>query len=61
MCEICSGTVMGDKVGSTEIYFIPGEIRGGEFTADTHTAGCVCVCVCMCVCVSSHCNHPSGA
>jgi RNA 3'-terminal phosphate cyclase (ATP) len=41
--EICRGTLMGDKVGSSEIYFIPDQIHSGDFIADVHTAGSVCL------------------
>jgi RNA 3'-terminal phosphate cyclase (ATP) len=29
------------NIGSTEIVFVPRTIRGGNYTADTKTAGCV--------------------
>lgn len=29
----------GANIGSTEIEFIPGKLRGGHYLADTQTAG----------------------
>jgi len=38
---ICSARTEGLSVGSTEIAFSPGEVRGGEFRIDIGTAGSV--------------------
>ena len=37
--DLCGGKLQGDFVGSTEIKFIPNQLRDGEFVADTKTAG----------------------
>lgn len=39
MKEICSGKVEGAAMGSTEVEFSPGQLRGGEYSADAITAG----------------------
>ncbi|KAG0435640.1 hypothetical protein HPB47_018380, partial [Ixodes persulcatus] len=39
--DICGGRLENAAIGSTEVTFYPGPIRGGEFTADTGTAGSV--------------------
>lgn len=37
--DISNASVTGLRIGSTEIEFQPYELKGGEFTADTKTAG----------------------
>lgn len=37
--DICNGHLENAFVGSTEITFFPGPIRGGDFKASTGTAG----------------------
>ncbi|XP_059425343.1 RNA 3'-terminal phosphate cyclase-like [Carassius carassius] len=39
--DMCSGSLEGATVGSTEITLGPGKIKGGNHIADTHTAGSV--------------------
>ncbi|VDP36791.1 unnamed protein product [Soboliphyme baturini] len=39
IAKLCNGTLIGGHVGSTEIKFKPGLIKGGYFVADTGTAG----------------------
>lgn len=39
--DICGGKLWGCSLQSTEIVFHPGHLLGGEFTADTETAGFV--------------------
>src|SRR3990170_4051589 len=39
--KICDGELTGAKIGSTSISFIPGEIKGGEYTIEIGTAGSV--------------------
>ncbi|XP_060088248.1 RNA 3'-terminal phosphate cyclase [Heteronotia binoei] len=41
--HLCDGQLEGGKIGSTEITFIPGKIKGGTHVADTKTAGSVCL------------------
>uniref|UniRef100_K9J0A8 RNA 3'-terminal phosphate cyclase n=1 Tax=Desmodus rotundus TaxID=9430 RepID=K9J0A8_DESRO len=41
--DLCDGQLDGAEIGSTEIMFTPGKIRGGTHTADTKTAGSVCL------------------
>ncbi|XP_072919496.1 RNA 3'-terminal phosphate cyclase [Hemitrygon akajei] len=41
--DICDGYLEEAKVGSTEICFSPGKIKGGNHVADTRTAGSVCL------------------
>lgn len=36
---ICNAKVNGAAMGSTEVEFAPGNLRGGEYSADTATAG----------------------
>ncbi|KAF6075780.1 RNA 3'-terminal phosphate cyclase [Phyllostomus discolor] len=40
--DLCDGQLDGAAIGSTEVTFTPGKIRGGTHTADTKTAGCPC-------------------
>ncbi|NXC18532.1 RTCA cyclase, partial [Corythaeola cristata] len=37
--DLCEGKLEGGEIGSTEITFTPGKIRGGTHIADTKTAG----------------------
>ena len=37
--RLCGGRLTGDQTGSSEVTFEPGPLLGGEFIADTHTAG----------------------
>ncbi|XP_067004066.2 RNA 3'-terminal phosphate cyclase [Anabrus simplex] len=39
--DVSGGKLQGDEQGSTEIVFHPGKIGGGEFSADTQTAGSI--------------------
>jgi len=41
--ELTEGELEGGIFGSTEISFQPRRIRGGQFTADTKSAGAVCL------------------
>lgn len=36
---MCGAKLKGASIGSTDIEFIPGKLRGGHYVADTHTAG----------------------
>lgn len=39
-CQLCSGRLEGDEVGSREIFYVPGKrLRGGDFRWDIGTAG----------------------
>ncbi len=37
--RICSAVVTGDTIGSVELSFAPGRVRGGSFSFDIGTAG----------------------
>ncbi len=39
--EICEGKLRGAELGSTEVEFTPGKIKGGEYIFDVGTAGAV--------------------
>ncbi|CAH0713083.1 unnamed protein product, partial [Brenthis ino] len=41
LAEMCQAQLKGASIGSTEIEFIPGEIKGGHYVADTKTAGSI--------------------
>lgn len=41
VAEICNAKLKGAEVGSTEITFEPGEIKGGSFEWDIGTAGSI--------------------
>lgn len=41
--DLCEGQLEGGEIGSTEITFTPGKIKGGTHIADTKTAGYVFV------------------
>lgn len=36
---MCQGRLTGGNIGSTEIEFHPGELKGGVYTGDAITAG----------------------
>lgn len=37
--EMCNGNLTGAVIESTEIAFRPGDLKSGQFEADTQTAG----------------------
>lgn len=37
--DLCSGSLQGATIGSTDISLTPGKIRSGNHAADTQTAG----------------------
>jgi RNA 3'-phosphate cyclase len=39
--RLCNAEVKGAKLGSREIWFVPGEIRGGRLEAEIGTAGSI--------------------
>ncbi|XP_041791714.1 RNA 3'-terminal phosphate cyclase [Chelmon rostratus] len=41
--DLCSGSLQGAAIGSTDISLTPGKIQSGNHTADTQTAGSVCL------------------
>ncbi|CAH2042720.1 unnamed protein product, partial [Iphiclides podalirius] len=41
VAEMCNAKLKGANIGSTEIEFTPGKIRGGHYLADTQTAGSI--------------------
>lgn len=41
--DMCSGSLQGATIGSTDISLSPGKIQSGDHTADTQTAGSVCL------------------
>ncbi|CAK6981286.1 RNA 3'-terminal phosphate cyclase [Scomber scombrus] len=41
--DVCSGSLQGATLGSTDISLTPGKIHSGNHTADTETAGSVCL------------------
>ncbi|XP_034076588.1 RNA 3'-terminal phosphate cyclase [Gymnodraco acuticeps] len=41
--DLCSGSLQGAEIGSTEISLTPGKIHCGNHTADPQTAGSVCL------------------
>ncbi|XP_045501891.1 RNA 3'-terminal phosphate cyclase [Colias croceus] len=41
VAEMCKAKLKGANIGSTEIEFIPGKIKGGHYVADTQTAGSI--------------------
>ncbi|PVD23961.1 hypothetical protein C0Q70_17237 [Pomacea canaliculata] len=43
IAEVCGAKLSGATVGSTEIMFQPGQIKAGQYTADTKTAGSICL------------------
>lgn len=43
VADLCSGSLQGATIGSTDISLTPGKIQSGNHTADTQTAGSVCL------------------
>ncbi len=41
LAKMCSAKVKGAKIGSTELVFVPGKLRGGKFEINIATAGSV--------------------
>jgi RNA 3'-terminal phosphate cyclase (ATP) len=49
VAEICHGQVEGNKVGSVEITFSPGDIKGGNYSFDIGTAGSITLMLQACI------------
>jgi RNA 3'-terminal phosphate cyclase (ATP) len=43
LSEISKANIYEAKIGSTQIKFIPKQLNGGKFLADTKTAGSICL------------------
>ncbi|XP_077390292.1 RNA 3'-terminal phosphate cyclase isoform X3 [Festucalex cinctus] len=43
VCDMCDGVLQGGAIGSTQVSLTPGRIAGGNYVADTRTAGSVCL------------------
>lgn len=41
LASLCGAEVMGGEVGSTQLIFYPGQIRGGDILIDVGTAGAI--------------------
>uniref|UniRef100_A0A8C7ZJQ2 RNA 3'-terminal phosphate cyclase n=1 Tax=Oryzias sinensis TaxID=183150 RepID=A0A8C7ZJQ2_9TELE len=41
--DLCSGSLQGASIGSTDVSLTPGKIRSGSHVADPQTAGSVCL------------------
>ncbi|CAH2089887.1 unnamed protein product [Euphydryas editha] len=41
VATMCQAKIKGANIGSTEIEFVPGKLRGGHYLADTQTAGSI--------------------
>ena len=41
LADLCGGQLKGDSLKSSDVTFDPGDLKGGNHTADTHTAGWV--------------------
>jgi RNA 3'-phosphate cyclase len=39
--EICGAKVEGDFLGSTELLYVPGQLKGGKYEIDIQTAGSI--------------------
>ena len=39
IAELCNGRLKGDNLESSDVTFDPGDIKGGNYTVDTQTAG----------------------
>lgn len=37
--DLCNAKVVGAAMSSMEVEFTPSQLKGGEYTADTMTAG----------------------
>ncbi len=58
--SLCGGTLTGDRVGATEIEFVPGPfIHGGEHTIDVGTAGSTTMLAFSLIPVALYANEPS--
>lgn len=45
LTKICEARARGSHIGSTEIEFVPNSIKGGNYYADTQTAGSIALLV----------------
>ncbi|OYD15332.1 RNA 3'-phosphate cyclase [candidate division WOR-3 bacterium JGI_Cruoil_03_44_89] len=57
--RMSNGRAEGVHLGSTDIMFIPGEIRGGEYFIDTRTAGAITLILQTLVPIGIYADSPS--
>jgi RNA 3'-terminal phosphate cyclase (ATP) len=57
--ELCNAELKGLSKGSTELEFIPGEIKGGSFCFDIGTAGSITLVLQACLPVALHSSEPT--
>ena len=57
VAKICHAQVEGNKVGSSEITFYPGDIKGGSYAFDIGTAGSITLVLQACIIPALFANH----
>lgn len=56
VASLCDGTLKGASIGSTEIEFQPGTVRGGRYVFDVGTAGSVTLVAQACLLALARCD-----
>ena len=58
VARICGAEVRGAEVGSTELLFSPGRVRGGSYRLSVGTAGSITLVLQACLLASARCPDP---
>lgn len=58
VARICGAEVRGAEVGSTELRFSPGKVRGGSYRLSVGTAGSITLVLQACLLASARCPDP---
>ena len=59
VAKVCGATVVGAKIGCTDLTFSPGRSRGGRFRLGVGTAGSVTLVLQACLLACGRCEEPS--
>jgi RNA 3'-phosphate cyclase len=57
VARLCNGKLKGNNIGSTEIEFIPGRIKGGDYKINVGTAGAITLVLQSVVIPCLHADH----
>ncbi|MBI2971082.1 MAG: RNA 3'-phosphate cyclase [Candidatus Aenigmarchaeota archaeon] len=58
VAKLCGADVKGNEIGSTEIEFMPGEIKGGSLSLNIGTAGSAALVLQALMLPAMHCEKP---
>lgn len=59
VAKVCDAELRGGEVGSTELTFIPGKVKGGRLQLEVGTAGSITLVLQACLLACARCPEPS--